>query len=105
MFRRRLRYETWIAGRKYISATLAEQLAADLVDPSQRTRPAHETLNERQFQMFCKLALGRSNDCIASEMCNGRKTVSTYRSQVLQRLNVRTQAGLMQYAREVGLVD
>ncbi len=90
-----------VAGRKYISATLAEQLAADL-DPSQSTRPAHETLNERQFKAFCKLALGRSNDSIASEICIGRKTVSTYRSQVFQRLNVRAQAGLMQFARALG---
>lgn len=97
--------EAIVAGRKYISAALAEQLAADLVDPIPRTRPAHETLNERQFQVFCKLALGRGTESIASEMCIGRKTVSTYRSQVYQRLNVRNQAGLMQYARAFGLVD
>lgn len=98
--------EAIVAGRKYISAALAEQLAAGLGDPTpQGGKPAHETLNERQFQVFCKLALGRGTESIASEMCIGRKTVSTYRSQVYQRLKVRNQAGLMQYAREVGLVD
>lgn len=64
--------EPIVAGRKFISATLAEQLATDL---------------------------------IASETRIGRKTVSTYRSRLFQRLNVRTQAGLMRYARDVGSVD
>jgi DNA-binding NarL/FixJ family response regulator len=87
---------TVMSGRRYVSGSLAEQLASDI--GINRDQPVHATLSEREFQIFCKLAMGRSVSEIAKELFLSVKTVSTYRSRVLEKMNFRTNADITAYA-------
>ncbi|GAB7126518.1 response regulator [Amantichitinum ursilacus] len=83
-------------GRRYLSPELADLLASELTRPSDKRM--HETLSEREFQVFYKLASGKSPTEIASELFLSVKTVSTYRARVLEKMNLRTNADLTYYA-------
>jgi DNA-binding NarL/FixJ family response regulator len=89
------------AGRKYVSADLAERLATDL--SSGGDRPAHELLSSREFEVMRKIAAGRTTGEIATELHLSVKTVSTYRTRVLQKMNLKNNADIMQYAFRTGL--
>jgi two-component system, NarL family, invasion response regulator UvrY len=89
------------SGRKYVSSNLAERLATDLSGPGDR--PAHELLSSREFEVMRKIAAGRTTGEIAAELHLSVKTVSTYRSRVLQKMNLRTNADIMHYAFRAGL--
>jgi two-component system, NarL family, invasion response regulator UvrY len=89
------------AGRKYVSSNLAERLAADLSGAGDR--PAHELLSSREFEVMRKIAAGRTASEIAAELHLSVKTVSTYRSRVLQKMNLKTNADIMHYAFRAGL--
>jgi len=89
------------AGRKYVSANLAERLATDLSGAGDR--PAHELLSSREFEVMRKIAAGRTTGEIAAELHLSVKTVSTYRSRVLQKMNLKTNADIMHYAFRAGL--
>jgi len=92
-----------LAGRRYASASLAERLVAELeVD---NDRPLHAGLSEREFQIFCKLATGRSVSEIATELSLSVKTISTYRTRVLEKMCFRSNADITSYAVRNGLVD
>jgi DNA-binding NarL/FixJ family response regulator len=94
---------TVLAGRRYVSATLAEQLVTDLdVD---NEKPIHSSLSEREFQIFCKLATGKSVSDIANELCLSVKTVSTYRGRVLEKMNFVSNADITTYALRNGLMQ
>jgi DNA-binding NarL/FixJ family response regulator len=83
-------------GRKYVSPAVAEVLVDDLGgDPNQ---PAHASLSEREFQIFCKLAAGKPVSKIADELFLSVKTVSTYRARILQKMDMKTNADLTYYA-------
>ncbi|HUA85627.1 MAG TPA: response regulator transcription factor [Bryobacteraceae bacterium] len=92
-----------LTGRKYVSATLAEALAGALDGDGQR--PLHETLSDREFQVMCKIACGRTVSQIAAEISLSVKTISTYRSRVLEKMHMRSNAELTRYAIQEGLVD
>ena len=89
------------SGRKYVSSNLAERLATDLSGTGDR--PAHELLSSREFEVMRKIAAGRTAGEIAAELHLSVKTVSTYRSRVLQKMNLRTNADIMHYAFRAGL--
>ncbi len=89
------------SGRKYVSSNLAERLATDLSGTGDR--PAHELLSSREFEVMRKIAAGRTTGEIAAELHLSVKTVSTYRSRVLQKMNLRTNADIMHYAFRAGL--
>jgi len=89
------------SGRKYVSTNLAERLATDLSGAGDR--PAHELLSSREFEVMRKIAAGRTTGEIAAELHLSVKTVSTYRSRVLQKMNLRTNADIMHYAFRAGL--
>jgi DNA-binding NarL/FixJ family response regulator len=92
-----------LAGRRYVSSALAEQLVANLdVDSDQ---PVHTGLSAREFQIFCKLAGGRAVSDIARELCLSVKTVSTYRSRVLEKMNLKSNADITRYALQNGLIQ
>ena len=82
-------------GRKYISSTLAEQLAGDYGGDEQ---VLHERLSPREFEVFGMLIAGRSVTEIASELSLSVKTVSTHRTRILEKLGVRNTAELIRYA-------
>ena len=91
------------AGGRYVSASLAEKLALHLDDA--RQREPHETLSDREFQVFRRLAGGRTVSQIADELSLSVKTVSTYRARILEKMAMQTNAELMQYAFRHKLVD
>jgi DNA-binding NarL/FixJ family response regulator len=84
-------------GQKYISAALAQILANDLGAGQDHT-PLHSHLSTREFQIFCRLAAGGSVSVIAEQINLSVKTVSTYRSRVLEKMNMKTNAELTYYA-------
>jgi two-component system, NarL family, invasion response regulator UvrY len=94
---------TVLAGRRYVSATLAEQLVTDL--DLDNEKPIHASLSEREFQIFCKLATGKSVSDIANELCLSVKTISTYRSRVLEKMNFTSNADITTYALRNGLMQ
>jgi DNA-binding NarL/FixJ family response regulator len=83
-----------VAGRRYISATLAEKLAGELVgEPG----PVHERLSDREFQIMCMIARGKSLKEIAGELFLSPKTVSTYRGRLLEKMAMASNAELTRY--------
>jgi len=94
---------TVLQGRRYVSSQTAELLVSDMdVDGSQ---PIHTRLSEREFQIFCKLAAGRSVTKIGDELCLSVKTVSTYRSRILEKMNLATNADMTTYALRHALIQ
>jgi len=91
-----------LAGRRYVSGSLAELLAADL--DHDHERPLHAGLSEREFQIFCKLAAGQSVSEIANELSLSVKTVSTYRTRVLEKMCFKSNADITSYALRNGLM-
>jgi len=92
-----------LSGRRYVSNALAEQLASQLDAASDQ--PIHAGLSEREFQVLCKLASGRSVSEIAGELCLSVKTVSTYRSRVLEKMSLKSNADVTRYALQNGLIE
>ena len=90
-------------GGKYISSTLAEQLVAEIGSDS--PRPSPERLSEREFQVLRMIAQGKTISQIAEDMGLSVKTVSTYRTRLLQKMKMKTNAELVRYAVQHGLVD
>ncbi len=91
------------AGGKYISPNLAEALAGGLF--SESAKPAHEILSDREFQVMHLLALGKPQSIIAEELSLSLSTVNTYRTRVLEKLNLNSNAELIHYAIENKLID
>lgn len=91
------------AGGKYISPNLAEALAGGLI--SESLKPAHDVLSDREFQVMHLLALGKSQSIIAEELSLSLSTVNTYRTRVLEKLNLSSNAELIHYAIENKLID
>lgn len=93
---------TIASGKRYISAELAELMTHELSHPSQKQ--LHETLSEREFQVFVKLAAGQTPTAIADELFISIKTVSTYRSRILEKMAMKSNADLTYYAIKYGLL-
>jgi DNA-binding NarL/FixJ family response regulator len=93
-------------GRRYISAALAESMAADLEKPpEQNQQPQHTALSAREFQIFRKLAIGAPLGGIAKELSLSVKTVSTYRSRILEKMTFKSNADVTAYALRRGLIQ
>ena len=85
-----------VPGGKYVSLTLAEQLAVDVATES--GQPLHEKLSTREYQVLCMIASGNSITEIADALALGIKTISTYRTRILDKMVMRNTAELMHYA-------
>lgn len=94
---------TVMVGRKYVSQELAQILAAGVSGGTDG--PLHEQLSRREFQIFCKLAAGESVSRIADELLISVKTVSTYRTRILQKMNLNSNADITYYAIKNGLIQ
>ena len=92
-----------VRGGKYVSATLAEKLVYDLDSNSSKT--PHEVLSDREYQVLCLIASGKTVTTIAEELALSVKTISTYRVRILEKLNMKNNAELTRYAIKEGLVD
>ena len=92
-----------LAGGKYVTASLAEKLVATLgSDPQYEP---HENLSNRELQVLQMLATGNTIKEIAAALAVSEKTVSTYRSRIVQKLGLTTNAELTRYALQHRLVD
>ena len=91
-------------GRRYISPTVAE-LLADGVAGGATDRPLHESLSERELQVFLRLAKGETVGEMAKAMFLSVKTVSTYRTRVLEKIKLETNSDLTYYALKNGLIQ
>jgi DNA-binding NarL/FixJ family response regulator len=94
---------TAVQGRKYVSPTLAQVLAEGI--SGNGDEPLHGSLSQREFQIFCKLAGGQAVSQIADELHLSVKTVSTYRTRVLEKMGMKSNADLTYYAVKNGLID
>jgi DNA-binding NarL/FixJ family response regulator len=91
------------AGGRYVSQTLAEVLAAQVGEPAKQE--PHEALSDREDQVLRLLAAGQTVTQIAEELSLSVKTISTYRTRILEKLGLTTTAELVRYALEHGLVE
>ena len=92
-----------LRGEKYVSELLGEKTVLELV--SETTKPLHENLSEREYQVMCRLASGKTIRAIGKELFLSVRTVSTYRARVLDKLNMKTNAELIRYALLNNLID
>ena len=89
-------------GGKYISNDLAEILVAELNASS--NKPLHQNLTDREYQVFIGLAQGKRLSEIAVDMSLSIKTVSTYRTRLLKKMNLSSNADLIHYGIKYGLL-
>jgi two-component system, NarL family, invasion response regulator UvrY len=94
---------TVFRGRKYITPAVAE-LLADGLGGNPDALP-HESLSEREFQVFLRLAKGETIGHIADGMSLSVKTVSTYRSRVMEKMKLASNSDLTYYALKNGLIQ
>jgi len=94
---------TVLRGRRYVSDVVADLLTQRL--NGDNDAPAHQQLSEREFQVLHKLATGKSVTAIAEELFISVKSVSTYRSRLLTKLNLKSNAELAYYALKNGLIE
>jgi DNA-binding NarL/FixJ family response regulator len=90
-------------GRKYISAGVAERLAEGLGGGAEL--PAHEQLSERELQVFLRLARGETIGHLALSLSLSAKTVSTYRTRVMEKMQLASNSDLTYYALKAGLIQ
>jgi DNA-binding NarL/FixJ family response regulator len=91
-----------LAGGQYVSPALAEKLALRV--RKDITLTPHETLSDREYEIMCLIASGKTVTEIAGELSLSPKTISTYRARVLEKLGVKNSAAIVQYAIRNGLV-
>lgn len=89
-------------GKKYITPSLAEQLASQMENPDNKA--PHELLSEREYQTLLLIAKGKTISKIAEELSLGVPTISTYRSRILEKTGMKTSAELATYAIRNNLV-
>lgn len=90
-------------GRKYVTPSLAEKLAFALGPEAEGA--AHEALSDREYEVMVMLAQGNSVKEIANVLALSPKTVSTYRARVFEKMSFDSNARLVRYAVEHGLID
>jgi DNA-binding NarL/FixJ family response regulator len=93
-------FRTVIEGNCYLSP----QLSSELVTATLESGPSYARLSQREFQIFQKLARGIAITVISKELSISPKSVSTYRSRILEKTRCRNNAEITQYAMRVGLI-
>jgi two-component system, NarL family, invasion response regulator UvrY len=92
-----------LAGKKYISENLAEEIAGSLY--KKESVSPHENLSERETTVLLKIAEGKKIKEIAAELNIGSSTVSTYRARILEKLNLHSDADIIRYAIDNKLIE
>ncbi len=92
-----------VHGGRYVSPALAEQLVFEVTRKSDQ--PLHSELSDREYQVLCLLAAGNAVSDISQELALSVKTISTYRTRILDKLNLKSTAELIRYAIRHQLVD
>jgi two-component system, NarL family, invasion response regulator UvrY len=91
------------SGGKYVSSSLAEKLAHKLGADAEK--PLHEALSDREYQVMCMIASGKTVKEMGEELSLSVKTVSTYRSRILNKMRLKGNAELTRYAIDNKLVS
>jgi two-component system, NarL family, invasion response regulator UvrY len=94
--------QTLQLGKKFITPSIAEKLASTLGQDT--SLQSHETLSDREFDVFKLLASGKSVSEIAVQLSLSATTVSTYRSRIMEKMGIQSNAGLTRYALEKNLI-
>ena len=94
--------EAVLRGGKYLTPQLAERLAFQV--GSERPENGHDALSDREYQILCMIALGKTIKEIGADLSLSPKTVSTYRARILRKLQVSNNSQIMRYAVARGLV-
>jgi DNA-binding NarL/FixJ family response regulator len=92
-----------LAGGRYISSALAEKLASYL--QTDTNKPPQELLSDREYQVLRLIASGKIVSEIAKDLSLSVKTISTYRSRILEKMGMKNNAELMHYAMQHQLVE
>lgn len=92
-----------VSGRKYINQQLAEKLADSLGATVKET--LHEKLSDREYQIMCNIALGKSAEEIAEELSISINTVYSYRNRILEKMSMKSNVELTQYAVQNKLIE
>jgi two-component system invasion response regulator UvrY len=92
-----------VGGGRYVSATLAEELATELDTESGKL--PHETLSDREFQVLRLIAAGKKTSEIAEELAVTLSTVNTYRMRIFEKMKMQSNVELARYAIELGLIE
>jgi two-component system, NarL family, invasion response regulator UvrY len=92
-----------LKGGKYVSPALAEKLIFDFSRESEKD--PHEILSDREYQVMCLLASGKTVTEIAECLSLSDKTISTYRARVLEKMRLKTNAELTYYAMQNRLIE
>jgi len=90
-----------ISGGKYIGQSVAELLAEKFSVAKENV--AHETLSDREYQVLCLIASGKTIGHIGRELSLSPNTISTYRARILEKMGMTTNADLTRYVIENGL--
>jgi DNA-binding NarL/FixJ family response regulator len=90
-------------GKKYVSPTVAMQLADAIAGDSER--PLHELLSDREYEVFKRIAAGRALTQIAEELNLAVATISTFRARIIDKTGLRSNAEMIRYGLEQGLVE
>jgi len=91
-----------LQGRKYFSSAIAEKMASELDQDT--SKPPHEVLSDREFDVFKMLASGKTVSEIAEQLALSITTVSTYRARILVKMNMKTNAEMTRYGLENKLI-
>lgn len=91
-----------IAGGQYVSPTLGEKLALTVKIGAEQA--PHERLSDREYQVLCLIASGKTVSDIAKTVNLSVTTISTYRARILEKMNMKNNAELTRYAVDAGLV-
>jgi DNA-binding NarL/FixJ family response regulator len=92
-----------VAGGRYIDPLIAEQMVFNVATLG--TGPAHERLSEREFQILRLIARGMRGNEIAAQLSISSKTVSTHKTNLMEKMGFATPADIFRYASDHGLVD
>jgi two-component system, NarL family, invasion response regulator UvrY len=92
-----------LSGGKYITSSLADKMADNLLEGSEK--PLHHLLSNREYEVLCKIAEGKNVNIIADELFISEKTVSTYRTRILEKMKMKGNTELIRYALKEGLIN
>jgi DNA-binding NarL/FixJ family response regulator len=92
-----------VSGRKYINPLLAEKLAENF--GSDKNNYLHERLSDREYQIMCNIAFGKSAEEIAEELALSINTIYTYRNRILEKMSMKSNVELTQYALQNKLIE
>ena len=94
---------TIASGKRYVGAGLAQKLAGNIISPQSQT--TYQSLSNQEFSVLRLIVSGKGNKAIAEELCLSQQSISTYRSRLLKKLGLTTDAELVHYAIENHLLE